>query len=144
MKKIALILLLNFCVLSCYSQKSNSDIIYFLPSSINNVLTKELQKRVESTNIYIVLDKESEDIYTLYLSNPNSPENFWAKHSNRAIFLQGKLIPFYFYSDESFSYAEKGESVLKKLGTEEGIKKVAYIRDNVFHIRFKSSGEIIK
>ncbi len=60
------------------------------------------------------------------------------------MFIQGKLIPFYFYSDEYFSYAEKGEKVLKKLGTEEEIRKVNYIKDNVFNIKFKLNGEIVK
>lgn len=144
MKKIALILLFNICFLSCYSQNTTSDIIYFLPSSVTTILNKELQQRNDNSNTYIVLDKVSIDIYIIYLSSIDSPENFWVKHSNRSIFLQGKLIPLYFYSDEYFSYAEKGEAVLKKLGTEEGIKKVNTIRDNVFNVKFKFNGEIIK
>lgn len=145
MKNILSILLLNFCLLSCYSQKSNSDIIYFLPSSVNDILSKELQKRGKNNQTYIVLDKESADIYTMYLNNfSNSSENFWVKHSNRSVFIQGKLIPLYFYSDEYFSFAEKGETVLKKLGTEEGIKKTINIRENTFFIKFKLDGEIVK
>lgn len=143
MKKIILLLLFNFCLLSCYSKKLVSDIVYFLPSSVNEILIKELQKRGNKTSVYIILDKESTDIYTLYLSNINPKKNFWTEHTNRAVFLQGKLIPIYFYSDEYFSFAEKGEDVLKKLGTEEGIKKDAYIRDNVFNIKFKLNGEIV-
>ncbi|MDN3692617.1 hypothetical protein QWZ06_10175 [Chryseobacterium tructae] len=144
MKKIVLILLLNFCFVSCYSQKATSDIIYFLPSSVTEVLNKEFQQRTGNSNTYIVLDKENIDTYIIYLSNPDSPKNFWAEHSNRSVFLQGKLIPLYFYSDEHFSFAEKGEIVLKKLGTEEGIRKINTIRDNVFKIKFKLNGEIIK
>jgi len=144
MKKIALIIILNFCFNSCYSQKTTSDVIYFLPPSVAEILTKELQKRNEKDDTYIVLDKENTDTYILYLNNVDSTKNFWAEHSNRSIFLKGKLIPFYFYSDEYFSYAEKGEDVLKKLGTDDGIRKVNYIRDNVFNIKFKSNGEIIK
>lgn len=144
MKKIALILLLNFCFVSCYSQKTTSDIIYFLPPSVVEILAKELQKRNDKNDTYIVLDKENADTYIIYLSNIDSPKNFWVEHSNRSVFVQGKLIPFYFYSDELFSYAENGKSVLKKLGTEEGIKKIITIRDNVFNIKFKLNGEIIK
>ncbi|UZT97998.1 hypothetical protein ODZ84_00045 [Chryseobacterium fluminis] len=145
MKNILLILLLNFCLLNCYSQKSNSDIIYFLPSSVNEILNKELQKRGDNNQTYIVLDKENTDIYTIYLNNlSNSSENFWVKHSNRSTFIQGKLIPLYFYCDEYFSYAEKGEEVLKKLGTEEGVTKTINIRENTFFIKFKLNGEIVK
>lgn len=145
MKKILLILLLNFCLFSCYSQKSNSDIIYFLPSSVNEILSKELQKRGQNNETYIVLDKENTDTYTIYLNRlSNSSENFWVKHSNRSVFIQGKLIPLYFYSDEYFSFAEKGETVLKKLGTEEVIKKTINIRENTFFIKFKLDGEIVK
>ncbi|KAB1232554.1 hypothetical protein [Chryseobacterium viscerum] len=143
MKKIILLLVFNFCLFSCYSQKSTSDIVYFLPVSVNEILIKELQKNMNSNNIYMILDKEDKDTYVLYLSNNNSPKNLWREHTNRAVFLQGKLIPLYFYSDEYFSFAEKGEDVLKKIGTEEGIKKVAYIRDNVFNIKFKLNGEIV-
>ncbi|UKB86092.1 hypothetical protein LF887_10840 [Chryseobacterium sp. MEBOG06] len=145
MKKILSILLLNFCLFSCYSQKSNSDIIYFLPSSVNEILIKELQKRGPNNETYIVLDKENTDTYTIYLNRlSNSSENFWVKHSNRSVFIQGKLIPLYFYSDEYFSFAEKGETVLKKLGTEEVIKKTINIRENTFFIKFKLDGEIVK
>ncbi|WP_419489279.1 hypothetical protein [Chryseobacterium bernardetii] len=145
MKKILLILLLNFCLFSCYSQKSNSDIIYFLPSSVNEILSKELQKRGQNNETYIVLDKENTDTYTIYLNRlSNSSENFWVKHSNRSVFIQGKLIPLYFYSDEYFSFAEKGETVLKKLGTEEVIKKTINIRENTFFIKFNLDGEIVK
>lgn len=145
MKKILSILLLNFCLFSCYSQKSNSDIIYFLPSSVNEILGKELQKTGQNNETYIVLDKENTDTYTIYLNRlSNSSENFWVKHSNRSVFIQGKLIPLYFYSDEYFSFAEKGETVLKKLGTEEVIKKTINIRENTFFIKFKLDGEIVK
>lgn len=58
--------------------------------------------------------------------------------------LNGQLIPFYFYMDEFFSYPENGENVLRKLGTEEGIRKVIINRENAFQINFNSSGEIIK
>ncbi|WP_106914775.1 hypothetical protein [Chryseobacterium aurantiacum] len=99
----------------------------------------------EDKKVYMVLDKENKDIYTIYLNNlSNSTENFWIEYSNRAVFLNGKLVPLYFYSDEYFSFAEKGENVLKKLGTEENIKKVINIRENVFNIRFNLNGEIIK
>ncbi|MGE8524778.1 hypothetical protein [Chryseobacterium rhizosphaerae] len=144
MKKIVLILLFNLCIVSCYSQKTTSDIIYFLPSSVTEVLNKELQQRNENSNNYIVLDKENVDTYIVYLSNIDSPKNFWVEHSNRSVFLHGKLIPLYFYSDEFLSYAERGENVLKKLGSEEEIRKVNTIRDNVFNVKFKLNGEIIK
>jgi hypothetical protein len=144
MRKIIPILLLNFCLFSCYSQKTNPDIIYFFPPPVKDILIKELQKRGTQNNTYMVLDKESEDVYIVYLSNPNSLGNFWVEHTNRAVFLQGKLIPLYFYSDEYFSFAEKGENVLKKLGKEEDIKKIINIRDNVFNVRFKLDGEIVK
>lgn len=145
MKKKILILVLSFCLVSCYSQKSNSDIIYFLPPSVTKILNHEVQKMGEDKKVYMVLDKENKDIYTIYLNNlSNSTENFWIEYSNRAVFLNGKLVPLYFYSDEYFSFAEKGENVLKKLGTEENIKKVINIRENVFNIRFNLNGEIIK
>ncbi|WP_126653684.1 hypothetical protein [Chryseobacterium aureum] len=144
MKKIILLLIFNFCLFSCCSQKSFSDILYFLPSSVNEILIKELQKSNNNNDIYIVLDKENKDTYVLYLSNSNSPKNFWKEHTNRAVFLQERLIPLYFYSDEYFSFAEKGEDVLKKLGTEKGIRKVTYLRENnVFNIKFKLNGEIV-
>jgi|GEM_PF-301608 len=146
MKNFLLIILLNFCLFSCYSQKLNSDIIYFLPSSVNEILHEELQKRNKNNNeVYVVLDKENKDTYIIYLNElSNSPEKFWVEHSNRSIFLQKKLIPLYFYSDEYFSFAEEGKVVLKKLGTEEEIKKVINIRENTFSIKFKLNGEIIK
>jgi len=145
MKKIILILLFNFCFSSCYSQKTNTDIIYFLPPLVTEILNKELTKRNDGDDkTYIVLDKENADTYIVYLSNVDSSKNFWGEHSNRSVYLKGKLIPLYFYSDEYFSYAEKGETVLKKLGTEEGIRKVITIRDNVFNIKFKLNGEVVK
>ncbi|MHA6727479.1 hypothetical protein ACX3PU_05385 [Chryseobacterium sp. A301] len=146
MKKILLLLLLNFCLFSCYSQKSNSDIVYFLPSSVNDILNGELQKRtINKREIYLVLDKEDADTYIIYLNElSNSSENIWVEYSNRSVFLQGKSIPLYFYSDEYFSFAERGDKVLKKLGTEETIKKSISNRENSFRVKFKLNGEIVK
>jgi len=145
MKKNLLFLLLNFCLFSCYSQKKTSDIIYFLPSSITEILNKEIQKRGISNKVYIVLDKENVDTYVLYLNNlSSSPESFWIENSNRSVFIDKNLVPLYFYADEYFSFAEKGEIVLKKLGTEENIKKIITNRENTFSIKFKTNGEIIK
>lgn len=145
MKKNLLILLLNFCLCSCYSQKKTSDIIYFLPTSVVEILNKEVQKRGVNNKVYVVLDKENADTYVLYLNNlSNSPESFWVENSNRSVFVEKNLIPLYFYTDEYFSFAEKGENVLKKLGTEEDIKKVISIRENAFSIKFKLNGEVIK
>ncbi|MBB6372393.1 hypothetical protein [Chryseobacterium shigense] len=142
---LLLLLLLNFCLFNCYSQKSNSDIIYFLPNSVNDVLNKEIQKRNNNKEIYLVLDKDNSDTYIIYLNEiPSSAENIWVKYSNRAVFLQGRLIPLYFYSDEYFSFAERGNKVLKKLGTEETIKKNISIRENSFRVKFKLGGEITK
>jgi len=145
MKKNLLFLLLNFCLFSCYSQKKTSDIIYFLPSSITEILNKEIQKRGINNKVYIVLDKENVDTYVLYLNNlSSSPESFWIENSNRSVFIDKNLVPLYFYADEYFSFAEKGEIVLKKLGTEENIKKIITNRENTFSIKFKTNGEIIK
>jgi len=139
------LLLLNFVILSCYSQNKSSDIIYFLPTSVNDILIKELQKK-QDNNFYLVLDKESTDTYIVYLNqlSSDSPKNIWVECSNRSVFLQGNLIPLYFYADEYFSYAEKGEEVLKKLGTDKEIRKTINIRDNIFNIKFNLNGEIIK
>lgn len=144
MRKI-LLLLLNFVILNCYAQKKSSDIIYFLPASVNDILIKELQKK-HNNNFYLVLDKENANTYVVYLNqfSSDSPKNIWIEYSNRSVFLQGNLIPLYFYTDEYFSYAEKGEEVLKKLGTDKEIRKTINIRDNVFNIKFNLNGEIIK
>lgn len=145
MKKFILILF-GFLLGSCSTQKKQSEIIYFLPSSVKEILIKEIQKRkMEGKNLYLVLDKGNENTYVLYLNNiSDSSEKFWIDHSNRSIFLNGELIPFYFYMDEFFSYPEKGKSVLKKLGTEESIRKVIVNRENAFQISFNSNGEIVK
>jgi hypothetical protein len=136
---------LNFCLFSCYSQKKISDIIYFLPTSVTEILSKEVQKRGVNNKVYIVLDKENADTYVLYLNNlSNSPENFWVENSNRSVFIEKNLVPLYFYADEYFSFAEKGENVLQKLGTEDNIKKVINIRENTFFVKFKLNGEIVK
>lgn len=139
MKKILVIIFINFFLYNCYSQKKVNDIIYFLPSEVSNILIEEIKN---NDNNYLILDKESSNVYIIYLDK--SIENFWIKHTNRAVFLNGKLIPLYFISDEYFSFAEEGKNVLKKLGTEDEINKVNYIRDNVFTVKFKLNGEIIK
>lgn len=146
MKKYIITTILTLLMLNCQPQKAKSDIIYFLPSNVKEILYKEIQKRKQlNKEICLVLEQESPDIYILYLNTvSNESEKFWLQHSNRTIFLEGQLIPFYFYSDEYFSFAEKGENVLKKLGTEQGIKKSFNNRENTFQIKFNSNGEIIK
>ncbi|KFE98927.1 hypothetical protein IX39_16105 [Chryseobacterium formosense] len=147
MKKIILILVLSFFVSNCKAQKNPSDIIYFLPASVKEILYKEVQKTEEKKkNIFFVLDKENEDTFVIYLKTDyNESEKFWLKHSNRSVFLEKQLIiPLYLSIDHIFSYPEKGENVIKKLGTDKGFKRVISIRDHGFQIRFKRNGEIVK
>jgi hypothetical protein len=139
MKKILVIIFINCFLYNCYFQEKVNDIIYFLPSNVSNILIKEIKN---NDNNYLILDKESSNTYIIYLDN--SIENFWVKHTNRAVFLNGKLIPLYFVYDEYFSFAEEEKDVFKKLGTEDGIRKVSYTRDNVFNVKFKLNGEIVK
>lgn len=145
MKKCFLLLLIFF-IYSCNIQKTKSDIIYFLPISIQEILYKEVQKRKkEDKDIYFVLDQYDKDTYIIYLSTiSDASAKFWLKHSNRVIFLKGELIPMYFETDESFAFAEIGSEVLKKLGTDEGVRKVIHNRENAFQIKFKFSGKIIQ
>lgn len=138
MKKILIIIFINCFLYNCYSQKKNSDIIYFLPPKVSNILIEEIK---DNNNNYLVLDKEDSNTYIIYLSN--SMDNFWVKYTNRSVFLKGKLIPLYFISDEYFSFAEEGEVVLKKIEEESEIKKKISIRDNVFHLKFNIKGEIV-
>jgi len=146
MRKLLTILTLTMLMLNCQTQKNIPDLVYFLPSTVKEILYKEVQKRKQSNKeLCVVFEKENQDTYVLYLNTiSNESEKFWLRHSNRALFLEGELIPFYFYSDEYFSFAEDGKSVLKKLGTEQGLIKVINNRENTFQIKFKSNGEIIK
>jgi hypothetical protein len=146
MRKYLSMIILLLLMLSCQTQKVKPSIIYFLPSNVKEILHKEIQKRKgDGKKIYVVFEKEDSDTYLLYLNTvSNDSETFWLQHSNRAIFLEGELIPFYFYSDEYFSYAEDGKDVIKKLGTEKDIKKVINKRENTFHVKFKINGEIVK
>jgi len=147
MKKIILILLLSFCVSNCKAQKNPSDIIYFLPASVKEILYKEVQKtEKKEKNIFFVLDKENEDTFVIYLKTDyNESEKFWLQYSNRSVFLEKDLIiPLYLSIDHIFSYPEKGKNVIKKLGTEKGVKTAISIRDHGFQVRFKRNGEIVK
>jgi len=146
MKKYLAMAILLLLIVSCQTQKVKPSIIYFLPSNVKEILYKEVQKRKGANKkICIVFEKGDSDTYLLYLNTvSNDSEAFWLQHSNRAIFLEGELIPFYFYSDEYFSFAEDGKDVIKKLGKEQDIKKVINNRENTFQIKFKSNGEIVK
>jgi hypothetical protein len=145
MRKFLIITTFAILITSCRTQKIKSDLIYFLPSTVKEVLYKEVQKRKkEGQKICVVFEKDDQDTYVLYLNTASESEKFWLQHSNKAIFLEGELIPFYFYSDEYFSFPEEGKSILKKLGTEQTIKQVIHNRENTFHIKFKLDGEIIK
>lgn len=145
MKKYIFILL-TIMIFNCKAQETKSNVLYFLPVSVREVLTKEIKKKNSiDKDVFIVLEQENKEVYVLYLNtNPNKSEKFWLQYSNRAVFLEKNLIiPFYFYMDEIFSYSEKADLVLKKLGTEEGISKTISIRENAFQIKFKIDGEIV-
>ena len=57
-------------------------------------------------------------------------------------FLEGKLIPLYFYSDEYFSHPQ--DNILKKIEKEEEIKTVLVNRENSFQIKFDLAGQIVE
>lgn len=147
MKKYLLMSTFLLLMLSCQTQKVKSNVIYFLPSNVKEILYKEVHKEKKlNKEMFIVFKQDRNDSYIIYLNtDPNDSEKFWLQNSNRAIFLEKQLIiPFYFSLDQTFSYSEKGKNVLRKLGTEENLTKVISIRENTFHIKFKSNGEIIK
>ncbi|WP_228451857.1 hypothetical protein, partial [Chryseobacterium sp. SN22] len=131
---------------SCNIQKTKSEIIYFLPASVTEILNKEIKKRnKEDKDVGLVLDKEGAEVYIIYISTvSNSSKRFWLKYSNRSAFIQGSQIPLYFEMDESFSSPEKGKVVLKKIETDEGIKKTFHNREHAFKVKFKRDGEILE
>lgn len=95
---------------NCNTQKYSSDIIYFLPTSVSEIIERELQKP-NYKNPYMVLYKENED-YIIYVCRGKHP--IFVQYSNRSVFINNDLIPLYFASDEYFAYAQKGKDVLKK------------------------------
>ena len=130
-------------LISCSSSQKIADIVYFFPESINEELTKEIDRR-KNNKIYLVLDKDSLETYVLYISDiPDSKNNIWLKYSNRTVYLNGQSIPLYFYSDEYFSYAQKGSTAIKNKKNERVLTKHITIREN-YLVKFNSSGKIIK
>ena len=135
------IMLISFFLIGCTTQKAISEIIYFLPSSVNEKLSEEIKRR--GKEVYLVLDKGNEGTYVIYMNNKNiSAEKFWVENSNRKVYLEGKLIPLYFYSDEYFSHPQN--NILKKIEKEEEIKKVLANRENSFQIKFDLAGQIVE
>ena len=113
-------MLISFFLIGCTTQKTISEIIYFLPSSVNEKLSEEIKRREKE--VYLVLDKGNKGTYVIYMNNKNiSAEKFWVENSNRKVYLEGKLIPLYFYSDEYFSHPQ--DNILKKIEKEEEIKQ---------------------
>jgi len=97
------IILISFFLIGCTTQKTISEIIYFLPSSVNEKLSEEIKRREKE--VYLVLDKGNEGTYVIYMNNKDVlAEKFWVENSNRKVYLEGKLIPLYFYFDEYFSH----------------------------------------
>ena len=95
------IILISFFLIGCTTQKTILEIIYFLPSSVNEKLSEEIKRREKE--VYLVLDQGNEGTYVIYMNNKNvSAEKFWVENSNRKVYLEGKLVPLYFYSDEYF------------------------------------------
>lgn len=135
---IFLISLIFLC--SCSIQKYNNDIIYFLPTSVTEIISTEL-KDPKYKNPYLVMDIYNEDRYIVYVCRGTPP--IFVKYSNRAVFIDNKLIPLYFGSDEAFAYANKGKEVLRNIKSEKELRKVTYIRENTFSIQFNFLGEII-
>ena len=123
---------------NCNTQKYSSDIIYFLPTSVSEIIERELQKP-NYKNPYMVLYKENED-YIIYVCRGKHP--IFVQYSNRSVFINNDLIPLYFASYEYFAYAQKGKDVLKNMKNGKELLKRIYIRENTFSIKFDLSGKI--
>lgn len=145
MKKIILILLTIFSLVSCSAQKVKSEIIYTLPFTVTEKIYEKL-KTINNTNgLSFTLGNDTKGNYIIYMNMSKHDEyKFWIENTNRMLVIREKTYPLVFESDEYFSYPEDGKSVLKKLEQEENIKKIIVMRDNVFNIVFNLEGEIIK
>lgn len=145
MKKIILLLLLSFCMGNCYSQKTNSEIVYFLPSTVRVKILEKLKTVKEPRKASFVLGNDESGNYIIYLNNDTVGESkFWVENTNRVLFLEDKFYPLIFETDEYFSYPENRASILKKMDKGEPIRKIITIRENSFFVKFKPGGEIIK
>jgi len=145
MKKIICILFFSFFILSCSAQKIDSEIVYFLPSTVRVQLLEKLKTIKEPEKVSFILGNDEAGNYVLYLNNYILKESeFWIKNTNRVVFLEDKYYPLVFESDEFFSYPESKKSIIEKMNKEEGIKKMTTIRENTFSIKFKINGEIIR
>ncbi|MBB6372392.1 hypothetical protein [Chryseobacterium shigense] len=142
MKNIILLLLLNFCLFSCYSQKTNSEIVYFLPSTVRVKILEKLKTINDSDKTSFVLGNDEFGNYIIYI-NSTKESKFWVENTNRVLFLDGKFYPLIFETDEYFSYPESKTLIMEKMAKEEGIRKITTIRDNVFSVKFTINGEII-
>lgn len=145
MKKYLQILFLSLCITSCSAQKVNSEIVYFLPSTVRIKILEKLKTIKDTEKTSFVLGNDELGNYIIYLNNPVAGESkFWVENTNRVLFLEGKFYPLIFEADEYFSYPESKTSIMKKMDTEEPIRKIITIRENVFSIRFKPGGDIVK
>lgn len=138
-------LILAISLISCGSQQKKSEIIYFLPFNVKEKISEKLKTIDDVNKISFTLGNDTAGNYIIYLNQPREDEyKFWINNTNRAVFIDGKLYPIVFESDEYFSYPENKEIVLDKMSKEETLRKIIVIRDNVFNVKFKLGGEIIK
>lgn len=138
-------LILAISLISCGSQQKKSEIIYFLPFNVKEKISEKLKTINNLDEVSFTLGNDNAGNYIIYLNQPKEDEyKFWINNTNRTVFIDGKLYPIVFETDEYFSYPENKEIVLDKMNKEETLRKIIVIRDNVFNVKFKLGGEIIK
>jgi hypothetical protein len=145
-----ILIIFLFIVSCCPAQNKNKAqrdsgnlITYILPSSVEQLLQREINKK--GNNIYFHLQSDS-DAYIIYISeiDDKSSTSYWIRTTNRKLFLNGAFFPLIFDLDEVFATTENNKQVLKKYFTEKYLTiNKTFTLFHGFHIRFKSNGEIL-
>ncbi len=145
MKTILKILISTLFIINCSVQKNKSEIVYFLPYSVTHEIVKKLKTMNNVDDVSFVLGSDKLGNYTIYLNKKSKEgDRFWVQNSNRVVYIDGNYYPLIFTTDEFFSFPESKISIENKISNGNGLTKQITRRYNVFNVKFKLNGDILR
>jgi len=142
---IFFILLLIGCTSSknlIKKNKSNSSIVYVLPSGVSELLQKKINT---NDSVYFTLGNDSND-YQIFLIPINIKQsNYrWIKHTSRVVLLNGKFYPLLLDLDDNFGALETANEIMEKSKAEKYITTtVMLMTGTLYNVKFDKSGKVV-
>lgn len=141
------LILVIFLFTSCcgskkYEVSQKSQIIYFFPTSVNNLISKELSK--EAAHVYLCFYSYAHYFEVVVCKYIENGKNYYIRNTRHQAFINGFFIPIVFDTDMAFGITIDSATLVRLYSENSNpLLEREYTIHEGYYVRFKRNGEVL-